>query len=623
MAAEIQGVFEEKLEKLIKEAKLFVIGAGGIGCELLKNLVLTGFKNIDIIDLDTIDVSNLNRQFLFQKKHVGKSKALVAKESALKFNPHVDITARHDSIISAEYGVNFFKQFSVVLNALDNRAARNHVNRMCLAAGVPLIESGTAGYDGQVELIVKEKTKCYECDPKAPQKTFPGCTIRNTPSEPVHCIVWAKHLFNQLFGEDDPDEDVSPDTADPEAAGDAADGALNSEITEDGNVKRVSTRNWALSCDYDPEKLFTKLFCDDIKYLLSMDNLWKKRKAPTPLDWNKLPDAVAGSSKAPEVSLRDQRIWSVAECARVFAESCNGLKQKFLKLNAGDHLVWDKDDRDSMDFVTACANIRAHAFWIPMNSRFDIKSMAGNIIPAIATTNAIIAGLVVLHTLKVLQGQFEKCQSVYLRLRPNHRGLLIVPEKVLNPPNPNCYVCAPKPCVLLFVNPQKMMTVEVFQDVVLKKNLNMAAPDVCLNNTGNIIISSEDGETDHNLQKRLDEVGITDGSILMVDDFLQNYELMIIVNYKNNIKDGLEFEVVAGADVKPKEDEKNEKNGKNEEENEDDDDMFVVEEVEVDEEPEPSKKRKVDDINMPVKKRRTNGDCTSLETGAADEPIII
>lgn len=96
---------------------------------------------------------------------------------------------------SQEYGVNFFRRFNLVLNALDNRAARNHVNRMCLAADVPLIESGTSGYSGQVELIKKGLTQCYECQPKLPQKTFPGCTIRNTPSEPVHCIVWAKHLF--------------------------------------------------------------------------------------------------------------------------------------------------------------------------------------------------------------------------------------------------------------------------------------------------------------------------------------------------------------------------------------------------------------------------------------------
>lgn len=81
----------------------------------------------------------------------------------------------------------------------------------------------------QVELIKKGLTQCYECQPKAPQKTFPGCTIRNTPSEPIHCIVWAKHLFNQLFGEEDPDQDVSPDTADPEAAGDAGSSAMESE----------------------------------------------------------------------------------------------------------------------------------------------------------------------------------------------------------------------------------------------------------------------------------------------------------------------------------------------------------------------------------------------------------
>lgn len=107
----------------------------------------------------------------------------------------------------------------MVMNALDNRAARSHVNRMCLAANVPLIESGTAGYLGQVTVIKKGLSECYDCNPKAGQKSFPGCTIRNTPSEPIHCIVWAKHLFNQLFGEADPDEDVSPDTADPEAAG--------------------------------------------------------------------------------------------------------------------------------------------------------------------------------------------------------------------------------------------------------------------------------------------------------------------------------------------------------------------------------------------------------------------
>ena len=102
--AQITGVLEQNLQKNVLESKVLMVGAGGIGCELLKNLVLTGnltrnsvltkttiklpypgFKDIVIIDLDTIDVSNLNRQFLFQKQHVGKSKSACAKEAALRF----------------------------------------------------------------------------------------------------------------------------------------------------------------------------------------------------------------------------------------------------------------------------------------------------------------------------------------------------------------------------------------------------------------------------------------------------------------------------------------------------------------------------------------------------------
>lgn len=144
-------------------------------------------------------------------------------------------------VFRQEYGREFFQQFDIVLNALDNRQARNHVNRLCLAADVPLVESGTQGYLGQVPLIaslnsqliinmlhgkflhpiimiqfcsiqvepiLKNVSECYECKPKAAQRTFAGCTIRNTPSEPIHCIVWAKHLFNQLFGLQDADEEV-------------------------------------------------------------------------------------------------------------------------------------------------------------------------------------------------------------------------------------------------------------------------------------------------------------------------------------------------------------------------------------------------------------------------------
>ena len=611
MAANINGVFGENLQNAILQSKVLIVGAGGIGCEILKNLVMSGFTNIEIIDLDTIDVSNLNRQFLFQKKHVGKSKADVARETALTFNPDAKIVHYHDSITSPDYGVSFFKKFTLVMNALDNRAARNHVNRMCLAADIPLIESGTAGYEGQVELIKKGLSQCYECTPKAAQKTYPGCTIRNTPSEPIHCIVWAKHLFNQLFGEEDPDQDVSPDTADPEAADAAGEGALNSDSNEKGNVDRVSTRTWAHSCEYDPEKLFTKLFHDDIKYLLSMDNLWKKRRPPTPLNWKELPDGVPGCSKEiNEPGLKDQQRWSISKCGTIFAESIKNLSKTLAASQEkaqNNHLVWDKDDQNSMDFVAACANVRAYIFGIAQKTRFDIKSMAGNIIPAIATTNAIVAGLVVLHAFRILQENLKSCRSVYLRSKMNHRNQLLVPEKNVNPPNPKCYVCAPTPQAVLAVDTSKM-TIKQLDDVVLKNRLNMIAPDVMIDGTGSVVISSEEGETEGNNDKILEELGIKDGTILKVDDFQQNYSLTVTVIYREKPSskgDSPDFLILADEkDLKPKEDDDSVKPSTSNGQAESDDNVMIVETETVASDVAKKRKIEIPDVIVSPKKRK-------------------
>jgi ubiquitin-like 1-activating enzyme E1 B len=193
-------VFGESLATRISTCKILVIGAGGIGCELLKNLALSGFRNVETIDLDTIDVSNLNRQFLFRKEHVGKGKANVARDAVLKFNPDVNIVAHHGNVKSEKFNLRYFKQFTIVMNALDNIGARRHVNRLCLAANVPLVEAGSTGDLGQAYTIKKGVTECYECQPKSAPKKYPICTIRSTPSKPVHCIVWAKEFHKLMFG---------------------------------------------------------------------------------------------------------------------------------------------------------------------------------------------------------------------------------------------------------------------------------------------------------------------------------------------------------------------------------------------------------------------------------------
>jgi len=591
-------VMPTSLADKVKACKLLMVGAGGIGCELLKNLVLSGFKDITVIDLDTIDVTNLNRQFLFHRRHVGMSKSKVARESALQFvGGDANITALHGSVMTSEYGVSFYKQFTVVLNALDNRAARSHVNRMCLAADVPLVESGTAGYLGQVTVIKKQKTECYDCQPKPHQKSFPGCTIRNTPSEPIHCIVWSKHLFNQLFGEADPDEDVSPDTEDPELAGDknGGDGGGGgdkpaADSAGAGGVARVNTRQWAIDNNHDPKTIFAKLFHDDIKYLLSMEKLWAKRKPPVPLEWDNLPGKGESSSSKEGSGIRDQELWSLQQCADVFASAVNKLSGQLKASDYKDHLVWDKDDEPAMDFVAACANIRSHVFGIATKTRFDIKSMAGNIIPAIATTNAVIAGCIVMEAIKIIDGRpIQECKTVFMARKPNPRHKILVPCQ-LPEPRKNCYVCSDKPEVSVRLDLSKV-TKKTLEDKILKGSLNMIAPDAEIDGKGVVLIDSEEsaegGSNPEVDNKVLKDFGLADGSVLSCDDFLQDYNVKVYLYQTEDLPDGVEFEVVG--DIKKLLEEQKEKaaaedsngtngdkNGKVEDEKVDSDDDIVA-----------------------------------------------
>ncbi|XP_022172242.1 SUMO-activating enzyme subunit 2 [Myzus persicae] len=504
MAATIAGVFHPELQNLIKESKVLLVGAGGIGCEVLKNLVLTGFGELEVIDLDTIEVSNLNRQFLFSKESVGKAKSHVAKDSVLKFNPNVNITSHLGDIMDTKYGVAFFNKFQLVINALDNKKARSHVNRMCLSCQIPLIESGTMGYNGQVEFIKKGVSMCYECNPRSEPKTYPMCTIRNTPKEPIHCIVWAKFLFSQLFGESD--EDVSMEEAD-----------------QDGSEK-LSAHNWAVRNKFDPKKLFKKIFFDDINYLLKMPDLYAEKKIKPVL----LDESLLDQEHVEYSHVLDSDMLTLQQCVSMFIDSVTDIKEKWEK-SENLSLIWDKDEDSFMNFVVSCSNIRSAIFNIPFKTHFDIKSMAGNIIPAIATANAIIAGQIVIHALRILRGNYERCQSVFLRNMPNHKGGVLVKDNQLQPPNPKCAVCSSEGEIILMTDVDNF-TVRQLEDLVLMKKLNMVAPDVTI--FDRVIISSDEEDDVDLYHKSLAEVGLIDGSSFVADDVFQNFSIKIRIYHE-------------------------------------------------------------------------------------------
>ncbi|KAL0384053.1 UNVERIFIED_CONTAM: SUMO-activating enzyme subunit [Sesamum radiatum] len=522
----------------IKGAKVLMVGAGGIGCELLKTLALSGFKDVHIIDMDTIEVSNLNRQFLFRQSHVGQSKAKVARDAVLKFRPNISITPYHANVKDPEFNVDFFKQFNVVLNGLDNLDARRHVNRLCLAAGVPLVESGTTGFLGQVTVHVKGRTECYECQPKPAPKTYPVCTITSTPSKFVHCIVWAKDLlFAKLFGDKNQDNDLNVR---------ASDASSSSQQTED-----VFERKNDEDIEQYGRRIFDHVFGYNIELALSNEDTWKNRNRPRPIyskdvipaepvgqNGNQAKNLVAGNpssiSAMASLGLKNpQDLWSLKENSAIFLEA---LKLFFSKREKEiGNLTFDKDDQLAVEFVTAAANIRASSFGIPLHSLFEAKGIAGNIVHAVATTNAIIAGLIVIEAIKVLQNDVKNYRMTYCLEHPS-RKMLLMPVEPFEP-NKSCYVCSETP-LTLEINTHGSKLKDLV-DKIVKAKLGMNLPLIMhgsslLYEVGDDLEEDEVANYAANLEKVLSELPspVIGGTILTVEDLQQELKCSINVKHR-------------------------------------------------------------------------------------------
>ncbi|KAI4295487.1 hypothetical protein L6164_035530 [Bauhinia variegata] len=522
----------------VKGAKVLMVGAGGIGCELLKTLALSGFQDIHIIDMDTIEVSNLNRQFLFRQSHVGQSKAKVARDAVLKFRPQINIIPYHANVKDPDFNVDFFKQFNVVLNGLDNLDARRHVNRLCLAANVPLVESGTTGFLGQVTVHVKGRTECYECQPKPAPKTYPVCTITSTPSKFVHCIVWAKDLlFSKLFGDRNQENDLNTRSSD---------AASSSEPVED-----VFERRKDEDIEQYGRRIFDHVFGYNIELALSNEETWKNRNRPRPIySKDVISDELAqqngnmdrnfatddGSSVSAMVPLgmkNPQDIWSLTENSRLFLEA---LKLFFTKREKEiGNLSFDKDDQLAVEFVTSAANIRAASFGIPLHSLFEAKGIAGNIVHAVATTNAVIAGLIVIEAIKVLQNDVKNYRMTYCLEHPSKKMLLMPVEPF--EPNKSCYVCSETP-LLLEINTQRSKLKD-FVEKIVRAKLGMNFPLIM---QGSALLYEVGDDLDEdmvanyaaNLEKVLAELPspVTGGTMLTVEDLQQEFSCNINIKHR-------------------------------------------------------------------------------------------
>ncbi len=469
------AVFGAEFQKKIEALKYFLVGAGAIGCEMLKNWAMMGIGagpdgDIIVTDMDTIEKSNLSRQFLFRDTDIGKSKSVAAATAAKRMNPSLSVTA-HEIRVGPETETTFTDEFwenlSGVCNALDNVQARLYVDQRCVYYMKSLLESGTLGTKGNTQVIVPGLTESYGSSRDPPEKTVPICTLKNFPYQIEHTLQWARDYFEGAFRThaEEANRFLESGTSYIDELRQQGAGAMLSAIEA---IHRciVSRPQTVVDCVENARKTFEKLFSSDIRQLLHTfpkDNVDKNgvpfwsgtKRAPNPINFDpnnelhmefiiasacleaevfgiKVTDAdvkkmssIASAVIIPDfVPKRGAKIATTDAEAKSMAASygegddarIEQLTQELLsereKLSyrlAPIEFEKDDDTNRHIDFITACSNLRATNYSIETADRHKSKMIAGKIIPAIATTTAFVAGMVCIELYKlVMQGVTDK-----------------------------------------------------------------------------------------------------------------------------------------------------------------------------------------------------------------------
>jgi molybdopterin-synthase adenylyltransferase len=188
MLEEIGYVGMEKL----KDAKICVVGAGGIGNPVVTQLVGMGIGKIRLVDRDVVEISNLHRQHLYTDLDVGKVKVEAALERLQKINPSVDIEAIPISVtpFTAE---DIIRGCNIVIDALDSVDARYALNDACLKLRIPFIYGGAIGMAGSVFTILPYESACLRCIfPELSEEEMPTCSTEGVHPSILYLVAGAQ-----------------------------------------------------------------------------------------------------------------------------------------------------------------------------------------------------------------------------------------------------------------------------------------------------------------------------------------------------------------------------------------------------------------------------------------------
>lgn len=444
------AIFGQEFQEKLKNLNIFMVGAGALGCEYIKNFGLMGIscKNglITITDNDNISLSNLNRQFLFHKNDIGKnsSKSFCAKREALKINKEMNIKEFQLLVNDCSRNIfddEFFEKQNIVISAVDNISARKYIDKLCVFYNKIFIDSGTQGTTANSDIYYPNKTICFNDLNVKEKKAVPMCTLKNFPTKIEHCIEFSKNVFNELFEQyirdiklilDDekqfknilnqinkPEElylileiykniiDIINNPTQYSIIKFAIfifiyyfEFNINLLIKEVNNSFKKPPSPLKINLNEENTKLYFKSFFYIICYIINIKEKYDIEAVKAQI--NKEKEKIAINIENMNINMQELIDSFDKNELEKIKRNDNNIQEKIKKINP---IQFEKDDDENyhINFILSFSNLRANNYYIEPSNFLTVKEIAGNIIPAIASTTAAVTGIACLQIYTLLQ----------------------------------------------------------------------------------------------------------------------------------------------------------------------------------------------------------------------------